>query len=85
MPAQGLGAGRRIALGDLDQAQRHRLGQLEHDELRPGRLPLVIANPVQQGEAIHQQPPHRLVDCFVATLLAMTDVADPASIYHALK
>jgi hypothetical protein len=48
---------------------------LAHDELRPGRLPPLrhCEARYQRGETIHQQAPHPLLDCFVTTLLAMTE------------
>jgi hypothetical protein len=48
----------------------HKQG-LERDELKPDRLPPRHCEPRLAGEAIHQQTPRLLVDCFVTALLAM--------------
>jgi hypothetical protein len=64
---------------------------LEHDELRPGRLPSTSLRTPLSGvkqstnkRGVSPALSRGHVDCFVATLLAMTDGDDPASIHHAL-
>jgi hypothetical protein len=52
-------------------ARSHRTSATLLNETWPS---VVIANPAQQGEAIHPLARSVLVDCFVAPLLAMTAV-----------